>query len=514
MRVITTASTAALLAAASLVTAANSAAGDQKTTRKMLTAHPLSTWQTDGIVWSVEYVRGVVYVGGTFDSVRPPGAKPGEKTVARKNFAAFDAVTGKLLPCTHSFTGIGDTVRALKASPDGKRLYVGGSFNYVDKAHVHNAVALNTGKCSLRKDFRPGVSATVRTFETTGKTVYVGGDFTVVNHKTRNRIAALTTSGEVLPFKLDLDRGVRAILAVPDHNEVIIGGDFRHIDGRLERSLVAVDPKTGKTVIAFPNWIPPRSVVKTLARDQDNFYLGAEGTGTGIFDGRIAARLSDGKMLWRDGCEGATQSVLVYKGVLYSGSHAHYCGTTPGGFPEGRRRHFLAQSPGDKRILHWFPDTNDGLGEGDGPRSMVMAGDILWAGGEFTEVNGKPQQSLTRFGTSRNAAPQAAPDLIRVDDSRSGHVTLTWRAAWDRDDANLTYLIYRDGVLVGKKKQQSAEWDRPDMTYTDSATTGGTHRYTIAVTDGKNTTPQSKAVKVSTDDRSQPLTAPVDVGAM
>ncbi|MDQ0992475.1 fibronectin type III domain-containing protein [Streptomyces sp. V3I7] len=496
-RVVTTASTAALLAAASLVTAATSAASGQKTTGKTLTADPLSTWQTDGIVWSVEYARGVVYVGGTFGSVRPPGARPGEREVARRNFAAFDASTGELLPCAHSFTGIGDTVRALKASPDGKKLYVGGSFSKVDDSGAYSAAALNTSDCSLRKDFRPGASATVRAIETTGDTVYMGGDFTLIDNKTRNRIAAFKPNGALRPFKADLDRGVRDILAATDHGKVLVGGDFRHVNGKEERSLIALDPKTGEPVTSFPDWIPPRSAVKTLARDGDKFYLGAEGTGTGIFDGRIAGRLSDGSMIWKDTCQGATQAVLVYKGILYSGSHAHYCGVTPGGFPEGRRRHFLAQSADDMHILHWFPDTDDGLGEGNGPRSLVMADGILWAGGEFTMVNGKPQQSLTRFGAGPDVgAPEGAPRLT-VADTRDGRVTLTWHAAWDRDDAELTYMLYRDGELVDKQKQRSAEWDRPDMKYTDTVAPGSRHRYTISVTDGKNTAPLSKPLEVT-----------------
>ncbi len=488
VRTTLTAFTAVLLAAAPLTTAYGSQARDEK----LLTAAPLATWQTDGIVWSVEYARGVVYVGGTFDSVRPPGAKPGEKEVARRNFAAFDAVTGRLLPCAHSFQGGAGTVRALKASPDGKVLYVGGSFGSVDGTGVASAVAIDTADCGLRKDFRPAVSATVRAIDTTASTVYLGGDFTVVDGRTRKRVAAFSRSGTLLPFQADIDRPVRAVLAATDHGQVLVGGGFHTVNGRPEQALVALNPTTGSTVASFPYWIPRRSAVTSLTRNGDRFYLGAEGTGTGIFDGRIAARLSDGTMVWKDTCLGATQDVVVYKDVLYSASHAHYCGLTPGGFPDGPRRHFLAQSVRDKHILHWFPDTDDGIGEGAGPRSLVMAGQILWAGGEFTMVNGKPQQGLTRFRAgSGNKAPEAAP-LFSGDSSRAGKVTLTWRAAWDRDDAELTYLIYRDGVRVATSKQRSTEWNRPQMTYTDSVRPGSHHRYTIAVTDGKSTTPRSE----------------------
>lgn len=492
-RTATTASAVALLAAASLTSASGAQAGHEKT----LTAAPLATWQTDGVVWSVEYARGVVYVGGTFDSVRPPGAKPGEKEVTRRNFAAFDAVTGKLLPCAHSFTGGMNTVRALKASPDGKVLYVGGSFGHVDRTDVASAVALDTAGCSLRKDFRPAMGSLVRAVETTGKTVYLGGEFTVVDGRPRNRVAAFTPSGSLLPFRAGIDEPVRAILAAPDRGQVLVGGEFHSVNGRPEQALVSLNPTTGATVRSFPDWIPERSAVTSLARNGDHFYLGAEGSGTGIFDGRIAGRLSDGSMVWKDTCLGATQDLVLHKGVLYSASHAHYCALTPGGFPDGARRHFLAQSAGDKRILHWFPDTDDGIGEGVGPRALAMAGDILWAGGEFTAVNGTPQQGLTRFGAGpANTPPQESPRLTS-DGSRTGKVTLVWRASWDRDDAELAYRIYRDGVLVATRKQPSAEWYRPEMSYTDEVSPGSHHRYTIAVTDGKNTTPRSAPLDVT-----------------
>src|SRR5207253_1412501 len=41
------------------------------------TADPLPTYQTNGIAWALAEANGVVYVGGTFSAVRPPGAAAG-----------------------------------------------------------------------------------------------------------------------------------------------------------------------------------------------------------------------------------------------------------------------------------------------------------------------------------------------------------------------------------------------------------------------------------------------------
>ncbi|MFF3846928.1 fibronectin type III domain-containing protein [Streptomyces sp. NPDC002328] len=461
-----------------------------------VSADALDTWQTNGIVWSMAAANGVVFVGGTFDSVRPPGAAPGQGEVSRRNFAAFDSRTGKLLPCAPAFTGLGRTVRALKVSPDSKVLYVGGSFNRVGSATAASAVAFDTKSCTLRKDFRPTVSATVRAIDVTDRTVYLGGDFGRVGSQVRNRVAALTTKGALLPFKAQIDHPVRALSAATSHNRVFVGGDFEVVNGRPARSLVALHATSGQTLLTYPGWFPRESSVKAIARDKTRFYVGAEGHGPGIFDGRIAGLLANGTMVWKDTCRGATQALVPWKGVLLSASHAHDCHETPGGFPErGDRQHLLAQSLNDRHILHWFPDTNDGLGEQVGPRALAVSKGHLWVGGEFTRVNDVPQQGITRFGPRDIGAP-AVPALT-VADTDPGRVTLAWRAAWDRDDAALTYRVYRDGKLVARKTESSTYWHRPQLTYTDSVNDGARHQYTIEVTDGTNTSAKSRSVSAT-----------------
>lgn len=494
-RAATSAVAATLLCSAALLHPAPAAAAGAP--RTSFTADPLTTWQTNGIVWSLASAHGVVYVGGTFDSVRPSGAEPGDREVPRHNFAAFDAVTGALLPCAPSFTGGAGAVRALKASPDGRVLYVGGSFSRAGSTGVASAVALDTAHCSLRRDFRPAVSATVRAIDVTDRTVYLGGDFRRVDGRTRQHIAAFTPEGALRPFRADVDAPVRALSVVPSRKKIYAGGDFEWVNGRWAHSLVALDASSGATEHTFPDWLPPRSSVKSIAQDGTRFYVGAEGHGEGIFDGRIAGRLDDDRMVWKDTCHGATQAVLPYQGVLYSASHAHDCTETPGGFPERQdRQHLLAQSPRDSRILHWFPDTDEGTGEQVGPRALTVARGVLWVGGEFTRVNGRPQQSLTRFGAGPDTGAPAVPALS-LSAKRPGQVTLRWKASWDRDDASLTYRLYRDGRLISRQTRSSTYWNRPWMSHTDSVEAGTRHQYRIEVTDGTNTSPKSPALRVA-----------------
>ncbi|MFW6690037.1 hypothetical protein [Streptomyces sp. MAR4 CNX-425] len=88
-----------------------------------MTADDLPTWQTNGVVWSMAESNGVVFAGGTFSAIRPPGAAAGTDETKVANFAAFDAATGEPTGCELDFTiGSGTaTVRALTVSPTAGR---------------------------------------------------------------------------------------------------------------------------------------------------------------------------------------------------------------------------------------------------------------------------------------------------------------------------------------------------------------------------------------------------------
>src|SRR4051794_24864729 len=65
-------------------------------------ANALSTWQADGIVWTLASSGNTVYAGGRFSNIRPPGvAAGGTGTQSAVNFAAFDASTGAPLSNCH-----------------------------------------------------------------------------------------------------------------------------------------------------------------------------------------------------------------------------------------------------------------------------------------------------------------------------------------------------------------------------------------------------------------------------
>lgn len=468
------------------------------------TADDLPTWQTNGIVWALAQAGGTVFVGGTFSQVRPPDGASGEPQDA-VNFVAMNAATGAPTSCHLSFTlgGSGTaTVRALAVSPDQKTLYVGGYFGAVNNIPSSSFAAIDIASCAVKPGFHAVFPATVRAIAATADTLYVGGDFSSADNEPRQRFAALNAStGDVLPFRADADEPGRAVAVSEDGRHVALGGDFFTVNGANSHALAVVDATTGHNERTYPlGFIPRTSVVKTIDADADGFYTGNEGTGGGVFDGRIALDASTFDQRWRDTCLGATQSVLAHDSVLYSASHAHDC-SSMGEFPDGRRHHLMAEPTDDPSLLGWFPDTNDGLGEGIGPRALTIATSgstkYLWVGGEFTTVNGSPGQGLTRFASGPDTGAPYVPQ-VTVSSVRPDRVRISWRSSLDLDDSKLTYKVYRNGgtTPVYTVDGESWEWSRPQLSFTDTdVTPGQTYSYRVTATDGAgNASGKSTAV--------------------
>ncbi|MFD7097272.1 DNRLRE domain-containing protein [Streptomyces xanthophaeus] len=454
------------------------------------TADPLPTWQPNGVVWALAEAGGQVFAGGTFSAVRPPAGGGGSEQPA-VNFVALDAATGAPTSCKLSFTvGSGTaTVRALTLSPDKETLYAGGYFGAVNGTPVSSLAAVDVATCTVKTGFRPAFAATVRALAVTDDTVYAGGDFLTVAGQQRERFAAVdATDGTLKPFTANADEPGRAVEVTPDGSKVVLGGDFFTVNGTNTHALAVVDATSGALTRSYAGFIETNSVVKDIATDATGFYTANEGTGGGVFDGRIALNLSDFGQRWRDTCLGATQAVLPYQSVLYSASHAHDCSSV-GEFPDGQRHHLLAQPTTGTGKLGWAPDTNDGIGEGIGPRVMSIGSkagvQYLWVGGEFTTVNGAAQQSLTRFASTGDTGAPTVPVASAVS-FKPGEVQVRWRTSLDLDDSALTYKIYRNGAAapIGTVTADSLFFRRPQASWTDTTVAPGqSYTYRVTATD-------------------------------
>lgn len=487
-----------------------------------VTADPLPTWQTDGVVWSIAMVGDTVYVGGNFDHIRPPGADPGDpREVPRRNLAAFDAATGEPLPWNPVVDAVPftspnpqngcddldndqwrcDAVREVKSSPDGTRLYVGGDFTKVDGRSRRKLAAFDLPGGTLNS-FSHNLNSHVRALAVSNTTLYAGGYLTAVDGTARQRLAAFdTATGALTSWAPAANRGVHAMVLSPDGSRVIVGGHFNRINGNPPHGLGAVYTDATGTSAPWATGVEyvseaRHSHVTDLVTDDDTVYASAEGAGT--FDGRLALDPGDGQLRWIDDCRGATQALTLLDGVLYSGSHAHDCSSQPDGFPEltdHPAQRLLAEpakpATDTPPILHWFPNTNHGTEPGhQGPRAMDNNGEYLWVGGEFTAVNNRLQQGLTRFGTmavttdTNKPLLPAKPEATKPDGT-TGTLKVDWTQTWDRDNKNLRYELIRDAAaVVHTIEARSRFWDLKVTSFTDTGLApGSTHTYSVRAID-------------------------------
>ncbi len=470
-------------------------------------AEGLSTWQTNGVVWGMSASRGKVVAGGTFSQLRAPEGGSGAP-VSLTGLAILDGETGApdvcQLPVSFS-SGATPSVRAVVTSDDGDTVYVAGNFGQIGGQTTGRVAAIDVETCTVRPFRVDGINSWIHTLAISGNTLYFGGEFTDVGGVARQRFAAVNaTTGALLPWKADVDATGRGIGVSPDGTKVAIGGDFFNINGAASHSIAVVDGTTGANLRTYSTtFIEPRSITRGITSSEDRFYVSNEGTGGGVFDGRLAISWETLDQVWRDTCLGATQATLEYEGALYAASHSHNCSAdgVQNGFPDGRRNFFTAQDPVTADHFGWDPRANDGIGEGIGPRALTTVvgrttgKTYLWSGGEFTLINGSPQQGLTRFGPD-DTNPPPTPGVV-VEATSEGAIQVRWRSVVDSDDSELTYSVYRNGAPepVWVTQSSSVWWKRPQLSFIDTAVVpGNSYTYRVKASDGTNTSALSNGV--------------------
>ncbi|GAA0258426.1 fibronectin type III domain-containing protein [Cryptosporangium japonicum] len=520
------------------------AAGTAST--KVFTADAQPTWQTNGIVWAVTYVRGVIYIGGNFSTVRPPGAAPGTREVARDNLAAFDANTGDLLPLSHRFTSPQhafsgakpdvscdvdwdsqvyscDTIYRIKASPDGSTIYVAGDFTHVDGQVRTKIAAFGASRDNAPLDTRfapTGINSRVRALAVGSQSVYAGGLFTQAGGAARTRLAAFDrSSGALTSFNASADAEVIALSLSADQSRLVVGGNYNRLNGVAQHALGAVNPSTGRSTAWAWRGVPRTSYITDLVADSNAVYMTANGEGT--WDGRAAVDPATGRLKWFDSCLGASWAAALHGDLLYTGSHAHNCNDTDGGFPEQatdmpepRYYRLLAQTTrgSSTSIQYWFPSTNGGDPNIPatrsvsklGPRALASDGRSIWVGGQFTTVNDKPQQGLTRFTLTAKSIAPSTPAAPTVQNSGQNQVTVTWRGVEDLDDPTVTYQVYRGSTVVYRVRGSAKPWEtKKTYSFVDRGLTAGSSvRYTVRAVDGHGTAGASSPAATATVGRS------------
>lgn len=492
-----------------------------------VTADGLPTAQIDGVAWDQVVIGRTVFVGGEFTAARPAGAQPGQSTSPRSNLMSYDLVTGQMTDWAPLVNG---KVRALAASPDGSRLYVGGAFTRVDGQLRSRVAAFDTATGQLVGSFAPIVGSDVFGIAVTGSAVYLGGWFGSVNGVARSRLAAVSPAGALLGWAPTADHTVYGLGVTGAGDRVVVAGSFSRLNGVASFSMGTLDAANGtRYPFALGDVLRNTgnlSAMWSLRVAGNRAYATGYGLGTGNFEGVVVADAYTGTALNLLDCHGDSYDAVPSRGLVYVVSHAHHCDNV-GGFPEEipvrayRTTAFTEDVRGTVArnnqgrpglgnwegypvgsLVAWYPDLTVGsyTGKGQAAWTIDAAGEYIVEAGEFTHVNGRAQQGLVRFATRAvttqpRQGPLAPPgELVPTLQTRtSTSVVGSVRASYDRDHGTLTYRVLRDdrglGDPVATIAAASTGWARPRVTFTDTdVVPGWTYTYRVAVSDGDGNT--------------------------
>nr|WP_269779424.1 PKD domain-containing protein [Propioniciclava soli] len=433
-------------------------------------------------------------------------------------------------------------IRTITASPDGSRIYIGGSFTSVDGAARWRIAAFRTSDGSLDTSFNPIAGSDVFGIAATDTKVYLGGWFTAVNNVPRTRLAAVSAAdGSVLDWAPTADHTVYALGVTPAQDRVVVSGSFTTLNGSLNRSIGSLDAVTGAS---YPFAASQRidnttdaSGLMSLKVFGNQVMSTGFAYGDGDLEGIVVADAYDGTIQNLIDCHGDTYDAAPLNGVVYSVSHHHMCSNS-GGFPEiNPRRYYAADGwtiapqgtvnrntqTGGHYVnfegmptgaqVHWVNDWVPGTytGVDQAGWTTETSGDYLAIGGEFLAVNGVQQQGLVRFAT-RNVVtqPSAGPSGLRAEtapvlQSATTSVQGSYLTSWDRDGATLSYKVVRtdkgEANPVATATSPSNPWTRPTLRFSDAdVIPGWTYSYYVIATDadGNSKTSDTTTITVST----------------
>jgi PKD repeat protein len=488
-----------------------------------VTADPLPTVQIDGVAWAQVVVGNTVYVAGRFAKARPAGARAGTSETVRNNLLAYDIRTGELI--TSFAPDLNGQALAIAASPDGRRIFVGGDFNRANGEVRNRVAAYDTATGRLAADFRPSVSGQVRAIAATNSTVYLGGSLSAVGSTSRTRLAAVSASnGALLPWApvpgaaaTDGSNEVMALVVTGGGNQVVAAGRFVSLNGTAATGVGALDPVSGAT--------RPFAVNKLVTNQGTNsaiWGLSTNGTtvfgsgydfgGPGNLEGTFAATAAGGELVSVAYCRGDNYDSFATSKVLYIASHMHKCdniggwadsagaqvwkhgnafGLAPTTTVKGTFRNANFEGKPAPSLLHWYPSFSQGTVTGQYQAGWTVEGNEQYVAyaGEFPRVNGVNQQGLVRFALSSIAPNETGPLASGMEPTVTpigdGAVRVSWKTTNDMDNANLTYRVYRDdsATPLHTTTQASSWWSMPTIGVGDTGLSAGSHRYRITATD-------------------------------
>lgn len=387
---------------------------------------------SDGEIWDIEVVGNRVFIAGTFTSIQNTAA--GNTTnYAQAGLASYNLNTG-LVDATFRPTFGGGGVNSVEASPDGTKLFVGGTFNTVNGLTHRKLVSLNLTSGAPLAGFTASGNGLVNAIAVSDTTVYAGGKFTAFNGRASVGLVAVssTTGAPDTGFDNQISGGigpdgaltVQQLKLTHDNSKLVVIHTGRKIAGQDRLGVGLIDTAT-KQLLPWRSriWDDNLQFVGGVQRiyngdvaPDDSYFVVSSGSGGDrppINDTAIAFHLTGGdsqQPIWISRHFDSVYAVAITEKAVYVGGHFQFqesptatdpwpgldnvgYGTGQGlaGYGLGdevvRRDHLGALDPATGKALEWNPGSNSFEGNKAleaTSRGLFAGGDAMFQGGVRT----------------------------------------------------------------------------------------------------------------------------------
>ena len=493
---------------------------------------------SNGEIWDIEVVGNRVFIAGSFTSIANTIAPT--TTINQAGLASYNINTG-LIDTTFRPTFGGGGVSAVEASPDGTKLFVGGTFNTVNGVARQKVASLNltTGAPVTGFATTQSTNNQVTALAATNSTLYVGGKFTRVNGVLKTGLAALNANTGAVDNSFDNNIsggvGVNGALTVQqlklthDDSKLLVVHTGRQIDGQNRYGVGLIDTQS-KDLLPWRTtlWEEYLPVVGGVQRiyggdiaPDDSYFVVTSGSGGDrppINDTAVAFSLSGGdnqKPLWISRAFDSIYSVAITEDAVYIGGHFGFnesptanqpwlgldnvgYGTGQGlaGYGLGdqvvRREHLGALDPETGTALEWNPESNSF----EGNKAMEATSRGLFVGGDGMFQGGVRTGRVAFYDF--NTVPAASTTDTTITSPIEGRVVTSGQQ----------FVIQGDGIAPGGnlRRVQVEIQDRDTKRFLqDDLTTWGSSNSINATlgTRVNNTTPWSLPVTITGNHRIQ-----------
>jgi hypothetical protein len=287
---------------------------------------------------------------------------------------------------------------------DGDRVYLGGHFTSAGGWQTRINLAAFDATTGELKPWNPNPNGLiVYDVVAVGDRVYAGGHFSMIGGQVRWGLAALDTiTGAAFEWDYPVNEPVTRLRL--GGNRLYAGGYFTTVGDIERRHIASFDLWTGEVT----DWNPGTSTeVSDVAVDGDTVFIAGPFWSVGGVPRRYLAAVDTvlgGVLDWAPQLDTWVNAIDVHDGRVYAAGAFR----TVGGKP---RRVLAAIDSETGEVLDWTADaylSSDNLLRAF---SIAAVGDTVYAGGNFTSVNGVPRGGLAALDARTGAVLDWDPGM-------------------------------------------------------------------------------------------------------